>query len=47
MIADQIGHTNPGFTMRLYTHLFDEDRVNSTVDLSMALSPSTPPKEQN
>lgn len=47
LIADQIGHTNPAFTMRLYTHLFEEDRANSAVDLSKALGSNTPPEQQN
>ena len=45
LIADQIGHTNPGFTLRLYTHLFEEDRANSAVDLGAAFGTSAPEEE--
>lgn len=47
LIADQIGHTDPSFTTRLYTHLFDEDRQAAGVNLKDALGSSTPPTEQN
>ena len=33
LIADQIGHTDPAFTTRLYTHLFDDDRRGAAVSL--------------
>lgn len=33
LIADQIGHTDPAFTMRLYTHLFDDDRQGAAINL--------------
>ncbi|BDP41704.1 hypothetical protein DAETH_16730 [Deinococcus aetherius] len=26
VIADRLGHTNVGFTMQVYTHLYDEQR---------------------
>lgn len=47
LIADQIGHTDPAFTTRLYTHLFEEDREASAVDLSVAFGSATPTGEQN
>ena len=33
LIADQVGHTDPSFTTRLYTHLFDDDREAAAVNL--------------
>ena len=30
-IADRVGHTNPGITLRTYTHLFDEQRQAAAV----------------
>ncbi len=47
LIADQIGHTDPAFTMRLYTHLFEEDRVEAGINLSQALGSSTPGDKLN
>jgi integrase len=38
LIADQIGHTDPAFTTRLYTHLFEDDRQAAAVSLAEALS---------
>ena len=46
LIADQIGHTDPAFTTRLYTHLFDEDRQGAAVELSSWL-PKSGPEEAN
>jgi integrase len=34
LIADQVGHTNPAFTMRLYTHLFDDDRRGAALSMT-------------
>jgi integrase len=34
LIADQVGHADPAFTMRQYTHLFEDDRSNAAVNLS-------------
>jgi integrase len=45
LIADQIGHTNPAFTMRLYTHLFEDDRQAAAVDLVDLFA--TPSKDPN
>jgi integrase len=47
LIADQIGHTDASFTMRYYGGIFEEDRMNSAVDLTKALGSTTPPEEQN
>lgn len=47
LIADQIGHADPALTVRLYTHLFEEDRQAAGVDLRAALGSSTPSDEQN
>lgn len=33
-IADRVGHTNPGITLRTYTHLFDEQRQAAAVPLN-------------
>lgn len=41
LIADQIGHTDPAFTLRLYTHLFEEDRAEAGINLSEALGSNT------
>lgn len=37
-IADRVGHTNPGITLRTYTHLFDEQRQAAAVPLSTLLT---------
>lgn len=34
LIADQVGHADPAFTMRQYTHLFEDDRSNAAVNLT-------------
>lgn len=47
LIADQIGHADPALTMRLYTHLFEEDRLAAGVNLKTALGSSTGLKERN
>ena|GEM_PF-1890112 len=36
LIADQIGHSDPAFTTRLYTHLFEDDRQAAGVNLAEA-----------
>jgi integrase len=33
LIADQVGHADPAFTIRQYTHLFEDDRSNAAVNL--------------
>ena len=47
LIADQIGHADPAFTMRLYTHLFEEDRVEAGINLSEALGSGTSTEDLN
>ncbi|MDQ3398787.1 MAG: site-specific integrase [Deinococcota bacterium] len=42
LIADQIGHTDPAFTTRLYTHLFEDDRQGAAVDLGGWLPKGSP-----
>lgn len=42
LIADQIGHRDPAFTVRLYTHLFDEERQTAGIDLREAFGSVTP-----
>lgn len=37
-IADRVGHTNPAFTLRQYTHLFEEQRLAAAVPLAELLS---------
>jgi integrase len=37
LIADQVGHSDPAFTTRLYTHLFEDDITNAAVSLSAVL----------
>ena len=32
-VADRLGHTNPSFTLNVYTHLFDEQGQGETVSL--------------
>jgi integrase len=34
LIADQVGHADPSFTIRQYTHLFQDDLENAAVNLS-------------
>jgi integrase len=36
-IADRVGHTNPAFTLRQYTHIFDAQRRAAAVPLSELL----------
>ncbi|MDT3681202.1 MAG: site-specific integrase [Truepera sp.] len=38
-IADRVGHTNPAFTLRQYTHLFEEQRLAAAVPLAKLLAP--------
>ena len=47
LIADQIGHADPAFTVRLYTHLFEEERQAAGIDLREALGSTTPSDEAN
>jgi integrase len=34
LIADQVGHAGPSFTIRQYTRLFENDIENAAVNLS-------------
>jgi integrase len=34
LIADQVGHADPSFTIRQYTHLFEDDISNAAVNLA-------------
>ncbi|MGH3848851.1 MAG: hypothetical protein ACRDRT_03980 [Pseudonocardiaceae bacterium] len=38
-LADYLGHSDPGFTLRVYTHLMPstEDRAREAVDLALNL----------
>lgn len=45
-IADRVGHTNPGITLRTYTHLFDEQRQAAAVPLADLLEPNRPEGEE-
>lgn len=47
LVADQIGRTDPAFTVRLYTHLFEEKRQNAGIDLREALGSETPATDAN
>ena len=42
-LATYLGHTDPGFTLRVYTHLMPDaaDRMRSAVDLVMSDGPVT------
>ena len=46
-VADRVGHTDPAFTMRRYSHMFEEQRAQAAVNLKELLGSSTPPSEQN
>lgn len=43
LIADQIGHSNPTFTVKTYTHLFADDRQAAGVSLTDLLAPRGEP----
>lgn len=36
-VADRLGHTNPAFTMKQYTHAFEEQRLKAAVPLTTLL----------
>ena len=44
-IADRIGHSDPAFTLRQYSHAFEEQRQAAAVGLMDLLAPGTVPKE--
>lgn len=41
-IADRVGHTDPSFTMRKYSHMFEDQRQATAISLTDLLKPSTP-----
>ena len=42
VLADRLGHSRASFTLDVYTHLFDEQRANSAVSLSVLLGSKGP-----
>ena len=34
VVSDRLGHTDPAFTLRVYTHLYDEQREEAAFDLA-------------
>ena len=34
VVSDRLGHTDPAFTLRIYTHLYDEQREEAAFDLA-------------
>jgi integrase len=42
MLADRLGHSRASFTLDVYTHLFEERRVNAAVSLLDFLPKSDP-----
>lgn len=34
VVSDRLGHTDPAFTLRVYTHLYDEQRTEAAFDLT-------------
>jgi integrase len=47
-LADHLGHTDPGFTLRVYTHLmpYSEEKTRKAIDLALGAAvdglPSSP-----
>lgn len=46
-VADRVGHTDPAFTLRKYSHMFEEHRQVAAINLAELLGSPTPPHEQN
>lgn len=46
-LADRLGHSDVTLTLRTYTHVFDEVRANSAVDISGLLTPEQSPLYAN
>jgi len=44
-VADRLGHTNPAFTMKQYTHAFEEQRLKAAVPLTALLGSATSRQE--
>ena len=36
-VADRIGHSDPAFTLRVYSHMFEEQRAAAAVSLTKLL----------
>jgi integrase len=32
-VSEQLGHTNVAFTLHVYTHLYDDQRLEAALDL--------------
>lgn len=47
VLADRLGHSDVTLTLRTYTHVFDEVRENSAVDISSLLTPEPTPAYVN
>lgn len=41
MLADRLGHSRTSLTLDVYTHLFEDQRANSAVDISGLLTPKS------
>ncbi|CAA9575942.1 MAG: Phage integrase, site-specific tyrosine recombinase (ACLAME 2) [uncultured Truepera sp.] len=41
-IADRVGHTDPSFTLRKYSHMFEDQRQATAISLTDLLKPSAP-----
>lgn len=46
-IADRVGHTDSGFTLRKYAHMFEEQRRAAAINLSDLLGSDTPQQRLN
>ena len=42
MLSERLGHTDVRLTLNRYTHIWDEMRFASAVDISSLLTPQTP-----
>ena len=38
VVADRLGHTDPGFTLRVYAHVYEEQRRAAALPLEQLLS---------
>ena len=41
-VADRLGHTDPAFTLRTYSHVLDRNRVAAAIGLDDLLHPELP-----
>jgi integrase len=39
VVADRLGHTDPGFTLKVYAHVYDEQRREAALPLGTLLGP--------